>query len=205
MHRTPSEDPNHDTSAKGEPPRSVEDAMALAIEHARLALIEALLAGRAVVDSVSLATMGEAAARRATAASNPGARRSIPDARWALDAMAQSLDEAVDRLRRHTGPGSPISPSLMSALLDALDLEITRWEGRSNDDEEARAVLRAFLGVREVLWELGLRRPASDDGEKERSERSAPRKRRPRRAAPDRRSETTKRRAPRVQRVEVQD
>ena len=44
-----------------------------------------------------------------------------------------------------------------------LDAEIARWENCSKDNADARAVLRAYLGVREVLWELGLRRPERSD------------------------------------------
>jgi len=47
--------------------------------------------------------------------------------------------------------------SLGRALADAIDLEIARWEARAEDDPEARAVLRAFLGLRELLWEIGVR------------------------------------------------
>ncbi len=60
-----------------------------------------------------------------------------------------------------------------------LDDEIGRWETRGRDDPEARAVLRAFLGVREILWEFGLRpsraeRRESGPPEPPRHEPSAP-------------------------------
>ena len=42
-------------------------------------------------------------------------------------------------------------------ILDALETEIARWESLSRQDEEARSVLRAFLGLREFLWEMGIR------------------------------------------------
>jgi hypothetical protein len=51
----------------------------------------------------------------------------------------------------------------MDEVAAALDAEIARWEASSRDDPEARAVLRAFLGVREILWEVGLR-PLTRDG-----------------------------------------
>ena len=47
--------------------------------------------------------------------------------------------------------------AVLRALADGLDSEIERWEARSREDAEARSVLRAFLAVREVLWELGTR------------------------------------------------
>ncbi|MGH7286571.1 MAG: hypothetical protein ACREI8_00945, partial [Myxococcota bacterium] len=62
---------------------------------------------------------------------------------------------------------------------------IARWEERARQDGEARAVLRAFLGVRELLWEFGIRRP--DEPAAPRAERRA-----------------AKRGGPRVQRVRVQ-
>ena len=43
----------------------------------------------------------------------------------------------------------------------ALAREIERWEKRSKTDPDARPVLRAFLGLRELLWELGLRPPGA--------------------------------------------
>ena len=55
---------------------------------------------------------------------------------------------------------------LGEALADALDAEIARWEERARDDGEARAVLRAFLGLREILWELGVR-PAPRGGHRD--------------------------------------
>ena len=67
-------------------------------------------------------------------------------------------------------------------MLDALDAEIARWETKARQDADARAVLRAFLGVRELLWELGMRpsAPAAEDGQ----EAAAPRARKAREAAP---------------------
>ena len=46
---------------------------------------------------------------------------------------------------------------LLDGATTALDAEIARWETRSRRDPEARTVLRVFLGLREVLWELGVR------------------------------------------------
>ena len=64
-------------------------------------------------------------------------------------------------------------------MVEALDAEIARWEERAKTDDDARAMLRAYLGLREILWELGVR-PESARGK--RSERD---------------------RAPRVQRVHI--
>ena len=77
------------------------------------------------------------------------------DASRLLAPLAQLLESLAQGL----APDSDaVSAPLLAALAEALDAEIARWEARARDDAEARAVLRAFLGVRELLWELGLRR-----------------------------------------------
>jgi hypothetical protein len=59
--------------------------------------------------------------------------------------------------------------SILTALSDALDAEIDRWDQRSREDPNARSVLRAFLAVREILWEISARggeaEASSEDGE----------------------------------------
>ncbi len=72
-----------------------------------------------------------------------------------LGPLAVLLSGLEDRFARSAGP---MSPPIVHAIIDALDAEISRWETRAQDDPEARAVLRAFLGLRELLWEFGLRR-----------------------------------------------
>jgi hypothetical protein len=119
-------------------PASAEEALARARRHARCALSEAVAAAHALLDAAALATNGAPA--RSTRALAPIARL--------LDGVEQGL--APDS-------GAASAP-LLNAFAEALDAEIARWEARSRDDAEARAVLRAFLGVRELLWELGLRR-----------------------------------------------
>ena len=145
------------------PPDTVEEALSRAGRHARAALGEALAAVRALLDAASLATSG------------------LPsDDQRALAGAARPLDALSEQLR-----GGDSGATLLMAALEALDEEIERWEARSREDPEARPVLRAFLGMREILWELGVR--PQDPG--------SPRGRRPRR--PDG--------APRVQRVPVED
>jgi hypothetical protein len=85
----------------------------------------------------------------------------------------------------------------MNAVLQALDQEITRWQERSLTDVEARAVLRTFLGLREILWEFGVR-PS------ETSEPRAPTRATSRAPAKDRKEATVARATRRIQRVEVQ-
>jgi len=119
-------------------PADVAEALARARQHARSAASEAVSAVHALLDAAALATSG------------------LPsDASRLLAPLAQLLESLALGL----APDSDaVSAPLLTALAEALDAEIARWEARARDDAEARAVLRAFLGVRELLWELGLRR-----------------------------------------------
>jgi hypothetical protein len=119
-------------------PVDVAEALSRARGHARAAASESILAVHALLDAAALASSG------------------LPsDASRLLAPLAQLLESVAQGL----APDSDaVSAPLLSALADALDAEIARWEARAGEDAEARAVLRAFLGVRELLWELGLRR-----------------------------------------------
>jgi hypothetical protein len=126
-------------SAEPAAAESAGAALARARGHARAALAEALRALEALLDAATLATGGEPAQTH---------RRLGPLART-LEGLAGDLD------------GSSRSRPLLAAVAEALDAEIARWELRARDDADARAVLRAFLGLRELLWEFGVRRPES--------------------------------------------
>jgi hypothetical protein len=142
-------------AAAGGPPASTAEALARAREHGRAAAAELLGMVRSLLDAAALATSGHAS-----------------DAHRALSPLARLLDGLAAELARDPGRGpAPV----LEAIADALDAEIARWEARAQDDPEARAVLRAFLGVRELLWEFGVRR----SGERER--RAPARARAPRR------------------------
>lgn len=117
------------------PPDAVDEALARAARHGRRAASEALLAARALLDALSLAL------HRAPA----GERRILALAGRALDDLAATL------------AGGPGAETVLEAVASALDAEITRWEQRARDDADARSVLRAYLGLREILWELGVR------------------------------------------------
>ncbi len=133
-------------------PMTVDDAIGMALSHGRAALAEALLAARAFLDAASIALFGEPAALAPEAAGRSS------DARLALATLARGIDELVEL----AGSGSQNHPDVvLRAVLDALDREIKRWEVRSQTDPDARAVLRAFLGLREILWEFGVRPPES--------------------------------------------
>jgi len=167
--------------APADAPQSAEEALARARRHAGAAAAEALRAGRCLLDAASLATAGVPSS----------SHRSLVRIAGALDELAATLDRE---------PREGVPAAWGEAVLDALDQEIRRWETRSRDDAEARAVLRAFLGLREILWEVGLR-PAPDPGggaprggEDGGGERAG-------RPDPDDAREPTR---PRVQRVRVQ-
>jgi len=125
--------------ADAPPPASVEEALARAARHGRVALAEALAASRALADAGSLAATGQPV---------PGD--------GALGWAGRVLDELAATLSRtDAGRGAGV----LEAVAEALESEITRWEGRAREDPDARAVLRAYLGLREILWELGVRPP----------------------------------------------
>jgi len=113
------------------PPEDVAEALARARKHARAAAAETAASVHALLDALSLAAEGTPA--------NLG---------W-LNRLAAPLDQ-VERWLGDGRGGEPV----LDALRQALDGEIQRWEERSKQDPEARTVLRAFLAVREVLWEL---------------------------------------------------
>jgi hypothetical protein len=118
-------------------PETVEEALRRARVHGRAAAAESVAALRALLDAAALALSGRAAER---------------------DAVLGPLSQSLEELRALIAPDdSQFGSSLLSALFDALDAEIARWELRSREDPNARSVLRAFLGVREILWEISAR------------------------------------------------
>jgi hypothetical protein len=123
-------------------PRGALEALERARDHARLAAAEGLAALRALLDAASLAATGAAS-----------------DELRLLGSFGRQLDEAEAALRG----GSMGGDALVAALADALEAEIGRWQARSAEDPEARAVLRAFLGLRELLWELGVRTRSGEE------------------------------------------
>lgn len=120
-----------------EPRETVGDALARARKHARAAVAESVAALHALLDAGSLATLGS------------------PAAGGALSPVA----DVMGRLEGWLAADTRREGALFDAMLDALDGEIGRWEQRSRTDPDARTVLRAFLGVRELLWELGRQGP----------------------------------------------
>ncbi len=126
-----------------EPPETAQQALRRAGLHARRSVAEAIAALRALLDAGALAGTGPTS-------------EELPQ----LAALAAGLDDLQRALDVGDGLGEA---RLFDAVADALDAEIARWEERSKEDRDARPVLRAFLGLREILWELGVRsRPEPD-------------------------------------------
>jgi hypothetical protein len=159
-----------------EPQERAAEALARARTHTHAAIAEALAAARALLDAASLALTGDASASNTLLA---------PIARI-LEGLRAEFDESAT-------PGE--AAALLRSIAEALDAEIARWETRAKTEPEARAVLRAFLGLRELLWEFGIRREpdASESGE---TSKPAARKKG--------HSTSTRRKKPRVQRVTVE-
>ena len=126
------------------PPSSAAEALAESRAHARRAAAEAAAALRALLDAATLASRSETAE----------ATRLAP------------LAEALSGLSAWLSPeDASDADALLRALAEGLDAEIERWEAKSREEPEARSVLRAFLAVREVLWELSSRFAPPSGGE----------------------------------------
>jgi hypothetical protein len=167
---------NRKRQDEAEPSESAAEALARARTHTHAAIAEALAATHALLDASSLAVSGDVSASNAVL--GPIAR--------ILEGLRAEFDESAT-----TGEAA----ALLRSVAEALDAEIARWETRAETDPEARAVLRAFLGLRELLWEFGIRRK-SDASEGEETSTRATRKKG--------RSTSTRRKQPRVQRVTVE-
>ncbi len=119
-----------------EPPADAQEALRRARSHAQRAAAESAAALAALLDAATLAATGQVAA----------------------ETPAAGLGEGLTALRRWVEPDAvKDGAALLRTVAEALDAEIGRWEARSRQEPEARSVLRAFLGVRELLWELGVR------------------------------------------------
>lgn len=129
--------PKDTQNETGKTDESVRQAVERAAHHARLALLESVASSRALLDAASIAVSGE------SAQTHPR-----------LSEFAQALDQVSDAL---SGDSSSLGSAALVTLQKAIDSEISRWETRSQTDTDARAVLRAFLALREFLWELGVR------------------------------------------------
>ena len=142
--------------------QDVQEAIARARAHLRNATREGLEATRALVE----------AALHAGEANESGQGSLSADLKSALDNWIDSIEPE----RLFTMPKALAEP-----LYRALDAEIGRWEKRSESDETARPVLRAFLALREWFWELGMRRDQDERHEEDAGNTSSPK---PKKATP---------------------
>ena len=127
---------------------TVEEALARARQHGRAAAAEGLAAVQALLEAGALAS-----GRPATG-----------------DGSLATLRETLLRVRRWLDPdGGRDGALLLEGVSQALDEEIQRWEEKSKEDPDARTILRAFLAVREVVWEFSARPDgaAAADGARE--------------------------------------
>jgi len=114
---------------------TVEDALRRARAHGRLAAAESVAALSALIDAGALSA-GPLQEEGALA----------------------TLRETLDRVRMWLDPeGGRDAVSVLESVSAALDEEVERWEEKSREDPDARAILRAFLAVREVIWEFSAR------------------------------------------------
>jgi len=88
--------------------------------------------------------------------------------------VAGAIERWAGTLR---GPEPDHPSSGLPAVLYALEAEIDRWELRAQSDSNARTVLHAFLGIREILWEFS---PPPNPGMNRGVHRPKPKPRRPR-------------------------
>jgi hypothetical protein len=125
-----------DTGTGRPAPQTLTEALERARLHGRAAAAESLAMLRALLDAGALGSAGTPA-----------------EASRVFGPLARLLDE----LARQLGDEGQLPSSVLAAIAEALEVEIARWEQRAREDADARAVLRAFLGLREVLWEFGVR------------------------------------------------
>jgi len=96
------------------------------------------MAARLLLDALSILLANEPVARHA-------------DQNSPIGYLAQSIERWAGSLRT---PEPRLSSPDFPAVVRAVDAEIERWASRASNDPDARTVLHAFLGMREILWEL---------------------------------------------------
>jgi len=127
-----------------ESPQTVEEALARARDHGRRAASETLAALQALIEAGALT------------------RGPLAD-----EGQLAMLRSALERARQWVDPeAGRDAASVLAGISQVLDEEVLRWEEKSRQDPEARTILRAFLAVREVLFELTARdggKPAPEE------------------------------------------
>jgi hypothetical protein len=182
--RTNPREPRDPYAAEGiePPPENVAEALKRARLHGRAAAAESFAAVRALIDAAALTSGGRAS-----------------DASRLLGPIAKLFESLGNDLGSNAIDGST---RVLESIASAIDDEIAVWDERARTDTEARTVLRAFLGLREVLWEFGVRRagPTPGRGAADKGQPGA----RPRTETRNRTTRTTRTTRPRIQRVPVQ-
>ena len=151
-----------------------DEAVGRAREHLRRATLEGLEAATALLEAAS-----------SVSGTGPATEGISAD-------LLRGIERILHGLRSNGRFAFP--EAVTGPLEEALAREIARWEIRSKSDQAARPVLRAFLGLRELLWALGMRttqaassqtdstasstNAPSGDGPAKNSEEAPPRKRR---------------------------
>ena len=126
---------------------SADEALQRARIHLRQATLEGLEAARALM----------LAAAQSSGLAEPSADS------W-VGQVQRNLEDLIVGLRKNGSFALPAA--LTEPFATALEAEIKRWEQRSQTDPDARLVLRAFLGLRELLWELGMRHDPAPTSER---------------------------------------
>ncbi len=115
----------------------VDQALHRARKHLRISTVEAFEGARALLEA---------------AMHSSGLTSASPDS--LVGQIQRQLDDVIAALR---GDAPLVMPrALAKSLGGAIDAEIKRWERLSQTDSDARLVLRAFLALREFLWEIGM-------------------------------------------------
>ncbi len=115
----------------------MRESLESALDHAQRAAAEGVAGARDLLDVASIGVLGAPA----------HTHRSLGELAKLLEQLERTLNGEAPSFRN----------AAINTVLAAVDREVERWELRSKDDPDARAVLRVFLGMREVLWELGVR------------------------------------------------
>jgi len=159
---------------------SIRQALERALEHAQNAAAEGVAGARDLLDAASLGVFGAPAQNH----------RSLGELAKLLEQIERSLSGEAPSFRN----------AAIRSLLAAIDREVERWEKRSDEDPDARAVLRVYLGLREILWELGVRPPRDEQSGSPPRPESKPRSR----STSPSRSRSRSTNGPRVQRIPIQ-
>jgi len=117
---------------------NVDQALERARAHLRQSMLEGLEGIRALLEAAALATEG-----------------TRPPAESLTGQIQAQIEDLLSALRDSASFSLP--RAMAEPLSDAVEAEIRRWEERAKNDPDARLVLRAFLGMRELIWEFSNR------------------------------------------------